>query len=745
MNGDFLLPVTIVGAMGSMKLKLAVTAVLFLASVIRQEESPTPDSTAVPARPLQEQLTQVQRLIEVERWRQAREHLLSALEDHRDEGDLTYRVGEVRRLLKNIAFGMNVPPADPAECVEGALLRYRPERREVRIAYRAKAFDARKEVFEGDFRPGDFLAYEGFDGQTQWVHTLTWNGPYTIRVRGRALPTGDPLYIVACATEDQASVVGFGDDAALMHASRYNDNVEILAERDTIAGTEPYEIEIEVRARDLSVCFNGERILQGQKIRNLYGRLSFSTFDGIEEIRIEGSAEFSWFQRQVDAEMARRRLEFEKVHDVDAELPEWLRARAPNTETAAKESLFHDFGTGEALGEVLGRSEAFFARMEYEQGLAYVDGLAPDAFTAVRAWLRCLFLEALGRYEEALVEARACAANQPEHFKVQRKLVELERQLGTREEGLEHARGLLASFPERPESHEDLIRAVLLAGDLSRARMLLNRAAQRGISSKQLYELDDLLQRAGEGPVWRSAYQYRSRYFQVRSDISRNLCLEAGRTLDTAYQNYARRWGRIEERSGHYPVYIFSGEVGYQLYTRDLFGEIPVHTAGLFTPILQQLLVWNLPRKADVMNTLRHECFHQYLDALVGQAPAWLHEGMAEYFERAENIRGQWTEGQPATEHLALLRSPDFEWPPLEEFLHSGHKEFHADGFGNYARAWLWIHYLERSSVENKQRLKGLIAALRSGTAPPTAVRQAFPASDLERLERGWKAQLDRL
>ena len=55
---------------------------------------------------------------------------------------------------------------------------------------------------------------------------------------------------------------------------------------------------------------------------------------------------------------------------------------------------------------------------------------------------------------------------------------------------------------------------------------------------------------------------------------------------------------------------------------------------------VKQLLIWNVPERESMLSTIRHEGFHQSLDRISGEAPDWLHEGMAESIEEAVLVPG---------------------------------------------------------------------------------------------------------
>jgi hypothetical protein len=284
---------------------------------------------------------------------------------------------------------------------------------------------------------------------------------------------------------------------------------------------------------------------------------------------------------------------------------------------------------------------------------------------------------------------------------------------------------------------------LLLSGRRDEATGVLRGAAQSGIRSSGLQSMERLLVRARRGPAWSHTYEYGSRHYVVRSDLSRELCLLAAQELDGAHRMFETRLGRIETPIGErLPVYLFSGQGTYLLYTRDLGGGLPVHTAGMYSPILGQLLIWNLPQREEMLRTVRHEGFHQFLDRRAGGAPIWLNEGMAEYLSHSRFERGRWAHGARVEDHLAVLRRPAFQWTPLEDLLRLEPETFYEEGERYYAESWHWVHFLENSGIQNGRRIRALVEALAAGAGERSALETVFPASELPELDRARRAHL---
>ena len=97
-------------------------------------------------------------------------------------------------------------------------------------------------------------------------------------------------------------------------------------------------------------------------------------------------------------------------------------------------------------------------------------------------------------------------------------------------------------------------------------------------------------------------------------------------------------------------------------YCANALGSVHPHTKGLYSPSLKQLLVRNLSDQQDMLETVRHEGFHQYLDRFLDNPPVWFNEGMAEYYELGEERGRTLRLGQVDMNHVATLRSRCVCW-----------------------------------------------------------------------------------
>ena len=208
--------------------------------------------------------------------------------------------------------------------------------------------------------------------------------------------------------------------------------------------------------------------------------------------------------------------------------------------------------------------------------------------------------------------------------------------------------------------------------------------------------------RAIRGPLV-AVVRVQTQNYVVRSDIDQATCFEAANLLEKFYAKFnvhLRRVPGLEKKS--FRVYLFSGQKGYLAYGRDLFGRDKTNTAGLYSPVVKQLLIWNLPDAEQMMRTVRHEGFHQYFDRLVGASPTWLNEGLAEYYEGSKLVKGAWSDGEINGGHMETLAKT--ELIPLKDFLKIQPGAFYDPRIVEmcYAEAWAFVHYLRTAGGSRK-------------------------------------------
>ncbi len=299
-------------------------------------------------------------------------------------------------------------------------------------------------------------------------------------------------------------------------------------------------------------------------------------------------------------------------------------------------------------------------------------------------------------------------------------------------------RKLAAEFPNQPEAWRNLAIYELLLGRLDAAQSTCDAAIAAGIPSAALDELPSMVVKARAGPEWKRVFSHESTNYVVKSDIDQETCVAASKVLEESYRSYRQRLSPvagIEKRK--FTVFLFSGKAGYLDYAKNTLRDTPASTAGLYSSLLKQLLIWNVPDRADMFLTIRHEGFHQYLDRLTDDPPIWFNEGMAEYYELADLYGGEWKEGQRNADHVARIRDSIETWVPLETLLDMDPETFQGkDVHWHYAESWAVVHYLRQGPKSAKELFQQFWNALIAGKSSEDATEEVFGAVDLDVLDQ---------
>ena len=594
------------------------------------------------------------------KWSKARDEILELLEQHEGATYVLVRRAELLEDLKRCSFRMENPEPDLKALVSGRLVSYKESTGSIQIEYGPDQLD-------------DFDVEKG-EGASIYIHPMVFDAGYTIEAEGTAYPDyyggknetfgGSPTILACIGTEASFQAMyglpaGSASQWIPPRLRRVSDgNVDIVDEEKTPSATEhkKYKLWLQVTSNRVVVKCNGDKILESRKAAG-YGRFGFANLANLKKLTVKGKIQPAWLQGLRDRVLQARLVQFEKGWDAAKVAPEWLVAGPSADATEYHEPMYPG---PEKAGQTRFCNKAvdLYNSGDYADGLEFVEDLTTDDVSAeALLFLKVLFLTALDHQEEALENARELCDLDPNHLESRRRLAELSLKLLPREDAIAEFEAILVDFPTVPQAYEDLALLLLRDGRPAESKALINRAITAGVPIGRLEALNRTLVRAEKGPQWGKRYEHASKHYVVQSDISVDLCRAASRMLEEAYRSYSIRLHRIQDlERKKFKVFLFSGESSYKAYALDTLGSTPESTWGLYSSTLKQLLIWNLPDRADMMRTIRHEGFHQYLDRVMDDPPRWFNEGLAEYYEIADLVGSDWIEGQPHPHHMDRFR-----------------------------------------------------------------------------------------
>ncbi len=229
-----------------------------------------------------------------------------------------------------------------------------------------------------------------------------------------------------------------------------------------------------------------------------------------------------------------------------------------------------------------------------------------------------------------------------------------------------------------------------------------------------------------------------SRSYLIIHDLTDAEAAEAAMRMDAMADEYARRTrdfaGRVQ---GRLPFILFRHENDY-------------HTAGgmegsggVFDPNRRVLMaIAGKKLNNRTWSTIQHEGFHQYAFQTMSQdLPAWLNEGLAEYFGEGVFCGDAFVTGGIPTFRVKRLRE-GFEaksFMPIDDMLALPYAEWNGNlKVQNYDQAWSMVQFLAHADNGRYQPVfNDYIRKLSQRRPPKMAWDETFGSTD--GFERQWQ------
>jgi len=635
-----------------------------------------PDPVAEPPPPGEaaflEGLDAVAALMDAERWAEARGALLDLVAEHERRDYVVGKLADLRGLLRRCDFWTGRPRLDPERAISGDL------RLDNRTTGRVKV------VYDEHHGWSDFELLDPPAGAVDGLvltHPLDFSGPFSIEVSGTTHGATPTLVVARDGERAWAVDVGLG-----------------IASGD-------YTVALEPRARSRP---DARHRASARVVR--WDARGATTVAAIGSVPVTGRERYT-LRVAVTSRVLEVSYNGKPVLATDG--PERLDGQAGILLPAGGPSPFRGGliesvtleGTG-GSGWLRGLRDALEREAWEEHGRRF----DPDA-----------------ELPDWLLEAEARGVEVPLPDEERRALEALVRAGGPVDGILARLADATARFPRAPGPRALTALVLLDQGRLREADRVLEEAARDGVSDAQLDWLDGLVTQAVAGPDWGRSYEVVTEHYLVRTDLDARACEDAARVLEDAWDRFERDMPALRSRRDErLRVYLFSGQRGFLDYLRESSGIVTHSAAGLYEPRIRQLLIWNLPNEAEMLRTVRHEGLHQWLDDALPDAPRWLHEGLAEYYEHGKDEHGRW--------RLAASAPPPGRWSerpvPLATFVTLDDAGFLADPVAHYMQSWALVHFLRHGGPFVEGRLDALLAALATDATATGAMASAFAGVD---------------
>ena len=192
-------------------------------------------------------------------------------------------------------------------------------------------------------------------------------------------------------------------------------------------------------------------------------------------------------------------------------------------------------------------------------------------------------------------------------------------------------------------------------------------------------------------------------------------------------------------------VVVFRDDASFTPF-KPLYQGRPANVAGYFQPgdDVNYIAMALDPREKDSFSVAFHEYVHSRLEDYVPNAPAWLNEGLAEFYGSLQFSGGEALLGATIPYYMRLLR--DQELLPLETLLSIDQRSPHyneQDKTGIfYGQSWALVHYLMLGGGQGRQdQFRRFLQRAGRGDNVTKALEDSFGIS-LDTIEKELRAYI---
>jgi len=246
-------------------------------------------------------------------------------------------------------------------------------------------------------------------------------------------------------------------------------------------------------------------------------------------------------------------------------------------------------------------------------------------------------------------------------------------------------------------------------------------------------------------PIWKS------RYYDIKSDLPKEELREYAAHLDATFEAYRRRLSSLRQNlPASFNVMIFAKRSDYETTLRYNFSINAAGTGGMFfhNPRGSALAIWTegLPRPR-VHHVIQHEGFHQVAFALFqDNLPPWVNEGLAEFFGEGVMVDGQLIIGQTNPRVIAAIKEAieTKAYIPFLQMLTMDGTAWNANVSNGsakmqYEQAWSMVHFLVYGEGgKYAEEFSDFLRYLNVGMVQYDAFVRAFGTDNIDGFERRW-------
>ena len=234
-------------------------------------------------------------------------------------------------------------------------------------------------------------------------------------------------------------------------------------------------------------------------------------------------------------------------------------------------------------------------------------------------------------------------------------------------------------------------------------------------------------------------------HYQVQTDISPAFAQLVAKHMEAIFLEYSSLFRNYGQVTSKFRVIVYGHEADYrQAIPQGYWGS-----AGIFISASQVLVAHAEKRTTeDVLRTLYHEGFHQFMfEAVAQDSPVWVNEGIAEYFSNATWNGRTFALGEVPAIQLYVIQQKikNGSCLPFARLFRLTSEEWRSASAGDqrqagllYTEAWSVVHFLVHAeNGRYSSMLDRYLKAVSQGQGFESALTDVF-GKDYGQFEQSW-------
>lgn len=205
--------------------------------------------------------------------------------------------------------------------------------------------------------------------------------------------------------------------------------------------------------------------------------------------------------------------------------------------------------------------------------------------------------------------------------------------------------------------------------------------------------------------------------------------------------------GQQRLRKVNLNIALYPDRGSYLRYAEKVAGRSMSNTGGFYSRGINEAVTYVRPSPQDTMVVARHESTHVIVAGVLGQAPVWLNEGLAEYFSYI-TIAGMYQQVDHKPDYLRVARRSVQQGYPrnLAMLFALDHEGWRGEQQNNhYAVSWALVYFM-MSTDAGKASVAHMLQQLADHYCQPLdsvdAIDNSYPGG-VTQLQRDFMRWLD--